>query len=241
MPEPLPPSPDFLPAAESLGVGFDPGDVERLGLYLALLFEANQQQNLTAITDPIEAWRKHILDSLTLIAPLAELPEGARVIDVGSGGGVPGLPLACVLPKVRFTLLEATGKKVEFLRHAAGTLGLENVAVLHGRAETLAHERAHREAYDAVVARAVGPMPTLAELTIPLVKVNGWVMCIKGGKAEQELEEAGEAIALLGARFEQILDTPTGKIVILSKPTRTPRLYPRADGLPKAKPLGMKR
>lgn len=244
MPTPIPPSAEFLPACESLGIVFEPGDVERLGLYLALLLEANATHNLTAITDPAEAWRRHILDSLTLIAPLASLAEGRdpgslRVIDVGTGGGVPGIPLACVMPGLRFTLLEATGKKIDFLRHAVTELALENAAVLQGRSELIAHERPHREAYDAVIARAVGPLPTLAELSLPLAKIDGWVMCIKGGKAEEELEAAQHAIGLMGGRFDQILDTPTGRIVMLEKATRTPRLYPRANGLPKSKPLGL--
>jgi 16S rRNA (guanine527-N7)-methyltransferase len=249
-PEPLAPTPEFLAGAEALGIGFEAGDLERLGAYLARLLAANATHNLTAITDPAEAWRKHMLDALTLIAPLSSVaearaggtegtPAALRVIDVGTGGGVPGVPLACVLPGMRFTLLEATGKKVEFLRQVVSELGLENASVLQGRSEVIAHERAHREAYDVVIARAVGPLPTLAELTLPLCKPGGWVMCIKGGKAEQELAEAEHAIGLLGGRFEQIVDTPTGRIVLLEKSTRTPRLYPRADGLPKAKPLGL--
>src|SRR4051812_27151367 len=152
----LPPTPQVLQSAAGLGGEFEEGDVERLGLYLALLLETSRSVNLTATTDPGEAWVRHILDSLTLLSLLSELPEGAAVIDVGSGGGLPGVPLAIVAPRLRFTLLEATGKKAEFLAAAVGRLGLGNVAVVNDRAEHAGHLPAHREQYDAVVARAVG-------------------------------------------------------------------------------------
>src|SRR5262245_12333052 len=117
------PPESFLDAARALGIEFDPGDVEQLGRYLALLLETNKSFNLTAITDPAEAWTRHILDALTLVQFPAELPiaegDSARVIDVGSGGGVPGIPLAIVMPSVRFTLLEPTGKKAAFLERTA--------------------------------------------------------------------------------------------------------------------------
>ena len=122
--QPLKPPETFLNEAEALGIAFDPGDLERLGLYLALLLDANTRFNLTAVTDPHEAWMKHVFDSLTLLGPLTSA-QAARIIDVGSGGGLPGMPLAIALPAVNMTLLEATGKKARFLEEAAGTLGLQ--------------------------------------------------------------------------------------------------------------------
>lgn len=250
----LEPSPDFLAAAAALGVEFEPGDVDRLGRYLGMLLAANEKANLTSITDAGEAWTKHILDSLTLLAVLAELPAGARVIDVGTGGGVPGVPLAIVMPHLSFTLLEATGKKVEFLRQAAAMLGLGNVEVVQGRAERLGQDRGerggqgreggHRERYDAVIARAVGPLNVLAELTVPLAKApaadrpSGVIALIKGQKAADEVVSAAEALRQVRARHEATLDTPTGRIVVLTKDAPTPRTYPRADGEPKRSPLG---
>ncbi|MBS0190242.1 MAG: 16S rRNA (guanine(527)-N(7))-methyltransferase RsmG [Phycisphaerales bacterium] len=251
--QPLPSPPQFVSDAGALGIEFEPGDVEKLGLYLALLMKANETQNLTAIRDAAEAWRRHILDSLTLLPALAEFPEGSRVIDVGSGGGLPGLPLAIVMPHIGFTLLEATSKKCDFLTQAAARLGLSNVKVLCGRSERVAQDRGvradsfgtvthtggHREAYDAVVSRAVGRLATLVELTAPLCRIGGSVLLIKGEKADEELKEAERAMHLLKVVHVETLPTPTGRIVILEKRSATPRDYPRADGEPARAPLGV--
>lgn len=261
-PEPIQPPAEFLQGADALGIVFDPGDVERLGRFLELLLEANTRFNLTGITDPGEAWTKHILDSLTLVPLLAELGEAegakgpARVIDIGSGGGVPGIPLAVVLPGVRFTLVEATAKKAEFLREAAAALGLANVEVLNDRAERLGQDRGergeggeggvrrrggHRERYDAATARALGHLAIVAELAIPLLKVRGVCLAVKGARAEQEIGEAGKALELLSAHHEGTVPTPTGRIVVLRKDARTARTYPRRDGEPKRSPLGVRK
>lgn len=240
--EGLAPTREFLAAAAEYGIEFEHGDVERLGWFLAMLLRANEVMNLTSITEPSEAWMRHVFDALTLMPLLAELEDGARVIDVGSGGGVPGVPLAIVSPRVQFTLLEATGKKAGFLRSAAEHLGLGNVVVLAERAERAGQMRGgggHREVYDAVIARAVGRMAVVAELTVPLCRVGGRVMLIKGEKAEEELAEAGEAVALLQAEVVGIVATPTGRIVVLEKTGPTPRAYPRRDGEPKKAPLGL--
>lgn len=256
--EPLKTPDDFLPALVALGIELEPGEPEKLGAYLALLLEANKTTNLTAITDPTQAWTKHILDALTLLPVLSELPEGAQVIDVGSGGGVPGIPLAITMPHLRFVLLEPTGKKATFLGQTAAELGLTNVKVLNRRAEGVGQDKAnHREKYDAVISRAVGPFNVIAELMIPLCRQGGVIAAIKGARAEAEVAHANgafvqvvrnesegiiknafSAIGALGARVIEIRETPTGKIVILDKPSKTPNLYPRRDGEPKHNPLG---
>lgn len=236
--EPLTPAQEFLDAAAQFGLSFDEGDLPRLGRYLALLLEANRQLNLTAITDPAQAWMRHIFDSLTLLPVLAETPDGGAVADVGSGGGAPGLPLAITMPSLQFTLIEATAKKAHFLEAAAGALALSNVRIVAGRAEALGKAGSpQRESFDAVVARAVGRVNVLAELCLPLVKPGGRALFIKGRQADEELSEARHAIGALGARHAGTLDSPTGRIIVLEKVSRTPREYPRRPGDAKRVPL----
>lgn len=232
------PPPGFLGACADMGIEFEPGEVEKLGRYLGLMLEVNKTTNLTAIADPAEAWVKHIQDSLTLIALLADLPDGSGVVDVGSGGGCPGIPLAVCMPHLRFALLEATGKKAAFLESVVEQLELKNVTVLNGRAETFAAFKSpHREAYDAAVARAVGPLSVVAELTVPFVKVGGQALLIKGQKAEAELEAGMGALHTLKVVHAGTVETSTGRIVVLEKRVATPRVYPRRDGEPKRVPL----
>lgn len=226
-----------------MGIEFDASDIERLGLYLACLFKGNEQLNLTAITDAEKAWERHILDSLTLLAVLADLPKDAKVIDIGTGGGLPGIPLAICAPHLRFTLLEATQKKVAFLGECIKQLHLKNCVTLHARAETAAHNigtradakgislrvGAQREQYDAVLARAVGALPILSEITVPFAKPGGIIALIKGEKAPQEIEDAKDTLHELKAVVEGIVPTPTGQIVVISKRVPTPRLFPRSE------------
>lgn len=237
--QPLPAPREVLEQAQAMGVAFEPGEVQRLGRYLALLLHANKAMNLTAITDPDQAWQRHVLDALTLLAPMAELPDGSRVIDVGTGGGVPGVPLAIVRPGLRFTLLDATAKKTAFVQAVVHRLGLEHAAVLTGRAERVGRDPAHRDAYDAAIARAVGPLATVAELVCPLVRPGGLALLIKGQKATEELAQAKAALHLLLCAHAGTIPTPTGQIVVLEKLRPTPKAYPRPDGEPKRRPLGV--
>lgn len=238
VPQGLRPSPEFERLCAEAALSLEPGEVEQLGRYLALLLETNRSHNLTAITDPGDAWIRHGFDSLTLLPVLADLPDAARVIDVGSGGGLPGVPLAIALPRLRFTLLEATGKKAEFLRHVVRSLGLPNVEVAGVRAEAAGREPGRRDAYDAAIARAVGPMAVIAELTVPFVKPGGLIVLVKGERADQELADARRALHLLHTTHAGTIQTPTGRLVVLEKQRPTPKMYPRRDGEPKRAPLG---
>lgn len=243
----------FTEAVEGLGLEFEPGDIERLGRFLALMLEVNKTTNLTAIAEPDAAWMKHIFDALTLVPVLASALEARSggeeaagevgapsLVDVGSGGGVPAIPLAIVMPEVRFTLVEATAKKAAFLTAAAEQLGLPNVRVLNARAEPMGQDhKVHRERYDLATARALGHLAVVAELCAPLVRPGGFVIAVKGGRAEEELVEAGKAMGLVGLRHAETVATPTGRIVILEKTIRTPRLYPRKNGEPSRLPLGV--
>jgi 16S rRNA (guanine527-N7)-methyltransferase len=235
--ESMAPPDDFQVQVEQLGIHLEPRDAPLLGRFLSLLRETNRSFNLTAITEPADMWRRHVLDSLALLPYL--ISAGARrVVDVGSGGGLPGIPLAIAMPDVTFTLVEATGKKARFLEDVARQLELVNVAVISERAEALGQDSAHRERYDMAIARALGPLNVLLELTVPLVKINGHVLAIKGERAEQEVAAAKAALHLLHAEVAGCVPTPTGKLVIIEKRRATPRKYPRRPGEPKRAPLG---
>ena len=233
----LQPSESFLKSAIDLGIEFERGELEALGEYLALLLDANTRFNLTSVTDPDEAWTRHILDSLTLL-PFLHSAQATSAIDVGSGGGLPGVPLAIALPEVQVTLLEATGKKARFLEEVAHKLGLRNVRVVNQRAESAGQDPAHRERYDIVIARAVGKLPVLLELTVPFAKVGGNVLAMKGEKAAQEITESKQTLHMLHARVAESAHTPGGVIVVIEKQRKTPGKYPRAPGEPSRSPLG---
>ncbi len=229
----------FVQRCADFGVECEANDLRRFGQYLALLAAANEVMNLTTVRDADAAWEKHIFDSLTLL-PLLASAEVHRVIDIGSGGGVPGLPLAIAMPGVSFTLVEATGKKAQFLELAVSRLGLTNVVVVSERAEVVGRDReTHRDQYDAAIVRAVGHLAIVAELCIPLVRVDGFVLAVKGEKAAAEVEESAEALRMLHSEVAQIVATPTGRVVVLHKLRPTPKLYPRRPGEPKRAPLGM--
>lgn len=241
VPEILPASPDVLAAAAEAGIAFDDGDLEKLHGYLVQLYETNARMNLTAVKDPVEAWTKHVLDSLTLLPWLnaaMESGEKLRVLDVGSGGGCPGIPLACVLPDVRFTLLESTGKKARFLESTVEVLGLKNVDVVADRAENAAHDPAHRAGYQLVLSRAVGRLPVLLELTVPFAVEGGLVLSIKGAQAQAEIAEARQALHMLHSTVVDVVENPTGRVVVVEKCRKTPKAYPRSPGEPGRKPLG---
>jgi 16S rRNA (guanine527-N7)-methyltransferase len=239
-PKLISPPQSFLDDCGDLGLAFDEGDVERLGRFLELLLDANQQFNLTRITDPAEAWHRHVYDSLTLLPIIASV-DAKRIIDIGSGGGLPGLVLAITMPDVQITLVESTGKKARFMEEAAKTLGLGNVVILDDRAETIGRDRAHhREQYDVVTARAVGKLPVLLELTVPLARVGGLVLAIKGQSALEEIDAAKEALHALHSHIIETRRTSTGTIVIIEKQRRSPKAYPRRPGEPNRAPIGGK-
>ncbi|MCH2146156.1 MAG: 16S rRNA (guanine(527)-N(7))-methyltransferase RsmG [Phycisphaerales bacterium] len=231
------PPDSFLESAAHMDIQFEGDDLDRLGHWLELLVAGNERMNLTRILHPEDAWHRHVLDSLSLLPMIAT--AGARsLIDIGSGGGAPGIPLAVVCPELRVGLVETTGKKATFLEETVGVLGLENVTVFNDRAERLAaHGEPQREAWDIVTARAVGRLPVLLELTVPFARVDGHVLAIKGGQADEEIEEARAALHRLHVSVVETVRTTTGTIVVIEKPRPTPKCYPRGAGEPKRSPL----
>lgn len=227
---------------ERLGVAADGVTLDRLARYHALLTEWNARIDLTAVLDPEEMVDRHYLDSAAPLA-LGLIPQGARVIDVGTGAGLPGIPLCILRPDLRVTLLDAQRKRVTFLQAAIEALDLPAQAV-HMRAEDAARDEAHREAYDVSVSRAVAATPTLLELTLPFVRVGGRAIAWKGPGLQAELDQARRAAHLLGGALEGVLDAPVpGRdwqhvLLVCAKRQKTARQYPRRAGLPGKNPLG---
>lgn len=241
---PVPPSPAFEAACAEAGLAFEPGELDRYARYLGFLADANRRFNLTAVSEPAAMWMRHIYDSLSLLPVIGSMEElansesGLRILDVGSGGGLPGIPLAIALPASRVALLEATGKKVRFLQAVVEAIGLRNVTVLQGRAEDLGRDREHhREQYDLVTSRAVATLPALLEVTVPFARPGGFVLAIKGEKAGEEIVAAKAALHALHAHVLEPIRTPTGTIVPIQKMRTTPKLYPRRAGEPERAPI----
>lgn len=231
----------LLEAAAELGLNLEPRIPQLLTLF-DLLTEANQTTNLTAIRDEPGIILKHFVDSLTCLT-YPDLLEARSVIDVGTGAGFPGLPLAIVQTDTQFDLLDATQKKIEFVHRAIQALGLKNARALWGRSEELARQNVKRETYQAALSRAVASLATVAELTLPLVRVGGFVLVQKGVNVEEEIAQARGALRKLGGELDQILrlKLPISKdarsLIILRKIATTPPSYPRKPGVPAKNPL----
>jgi 16S rRNA (guanine527-N7)-methyltransferase len=227
---------------ELLGLELN-GDVQRaFGAYADDLLEWNEKFNLTAITAPEAIEMRHFLDSLSVLLA-TPMVGGMRVIDVGTGAGFPGLPLKLVFSQIDLTLLEATAKKTEFLQHIVTRLRLNNVKILNARAEEAGQDVASRERYDLVLARAVAQMSVLAEYLLPLCKVGGRCVALKGESAAVEIQQAENAFRILGGRFEKIIPVElpqvpeTHYLVVIQKIAATPPQYPRRAGMPSKRPL----
>jgi 16S rRNA (guanine527-N7)-methyltransferase len=227
---------------ELLGLELN-GDVQRaFGAYADDLLEWNEKFNLTAITAPEAIEMRHFLDSLSVLLA-TPMVGGMRVIDVGTGAGFPGLPLKLVFSQLDLTLLEATAKKTEFLQHIVTRLRLNNVKILNARAEEAGQDVASRERYDLVLARAVAQMSVLAEYLLPLCKVGGRCVALKGESAAVEIQQAENAFRILGGRFEKIIPVElpqvpeTHYLVVIQKIAATPPQYPRRTGMPSKRPL----
>jgi 16S rRNA (guanine527-N7)-methyltransferase len=209
-----------------------------------LLLEWNTRINLTAITEPGAIRTRHFLDSLS-VTRVADLTTPQAVLDVGTGAGFPGLPLAISFPALNVALMDATGKKIDFVQHVIDTLGLTNAHAFQMRAEDAGRETAHRAKYDLVLARSVARMPTLMEYTLPLAAIGGHVIAMKGKTAQQEAVDGRRAIIALGGELKRIepiaLPDPTGSrthyLVHIEKVSRTPGEFPRRAGTPAREPL----
>lgn len=219
-----------------LGIELSADEERQLARYLGMLFATNERFNLTRI-DIASAWTRHVVDSLTLLAPLASLDKvetgmkaetGMKIetgIDVGSGGGLPAIPLAITRSDIGWTLVEATGKKARFLEAVAARLGLANVAVLHARAEVAARGPL-RERFDVATSRAVGALESLALVSIPFLRIGGLMLAIKGERAPEEIAVAKQTLYELHSAVVGEIRTETNTIVVIEKQRKTPAKFP---------------
>lgn len=224
-----------------LGLVLPDGASEKFAAFAKRLVEVNEVMNLTAITDTEQIYIKHFIDSLTpLILPVFR--EGARVADVGSGAGFPGIPMKTARPDLEITMLDALNKRVEFLKDTVGRLGLEGVECVHARAEEFAALPERREKYDAAISRAVADLPALCELCLPLVRVGGHFVAMKGPEPDEEIKRAQRAIDTLGGRLAEVVPAalPDGSgraLVVIEKIRPTGGKYPRPFAKIKKSPL----
>jgi 16S rRNA (guanine527-N7)-methyltransferase len=238
----------LIDGANALGIRLTDRQLAAFQRYYEELVAWNQRFNLTAITDYEQVQIRHFLDSLScLLAREAcqtlNSPQ-ANVVDIGAGAGFPGVPLKLVCPNANLTLLEATRKKVSFLQHLIQRLDLQKATAIHARAEELAHDPTHREAYDLALARAVAELPVVVEYALPFCKVGGWVVAQKGEAGAAEAWAADRAISLLGGELQSVLPIelpglPEDRsLVVIAKVSPTRARYPRRPGIPTKRPLG---
>ena len=223
------------------GAVIDGEIAKRLNLYGNLLLEWNEKINLTAITEPEDVLYKHFYDCILFFKSIT--PEkGARIIDVGTGAGFPGMVLKIVRPDIEVTLLDSLNKRLVFLNEVISELGLGGISTLHMRAEDAGQSALHREKYDIACARAVAALPALMEYCLPLVKRGGSFVAMKGANAEEEMSRSLNAARLLGADKPTIIcETLTGNeqraFIIAKKISQTPTKYPRKPAEISKKPL----
>src|SRR6266581_960835 len=233
----------FLEGLHQLGLGLTEQQLGQFLRYQQELIDWNKRINLTAITDPEEVLIKHFLDSLSLL--LVYNRPAARLLDIGAGAGFPGLALKIVRPDWQMTLLEATGKKVTFLRHMIELLQLAGIEAVHGRAEELGHKAEYRASFDVVTARAVASLPTLLEYAAPFCRVGGQIILPKKGELAEEVSQGKRAARQVGAILKD--DVPVTlpgledgrRLLVWEQRELCPAQFPRAGAVMAKKPLGI--
>ncbi len=240
----------LISGATAAGIPLTREQIEQFRVFAALLAEWNQKMNLTSITESVDVQKKHFLDCLVGLPLVGEeigasLPpkRGLACVDIGTGAGFPGVPLKIAWPSLKLTLVDGTAKKIRFLDEVVNALALENVTLVQGRAEELGRDRRFRGQFDLAAARAVARLNTLTEYVLPFVRQGGLAVIYKGPNAAEEFMEARNAIELLGGetvRFAPVA-VPTldeeRRVILIKKLRKTPRIYPRQQGLPRKEPL----
>ena len=226
------------------GFGLEASDkkLQNLKKYREILVEWNKVMNLTAITEAHEVMIKHFLDS-SLLAEYVELPNGAKVLDIGTGAGFPGLPLKIVRPDLKVTLADSLNKRIKFLQNVIDELSLDGIEAIHTRAEDAARNAKMRDQYDYVVSRAVANLSTLSEYCLPFVKEGGYFIPYKSSDCKEEINNASHAFVELKGKLEDVItfDLPEEEggrsLIIIKKTGKTPKKYPRKAGVPSKEPL----
>ena len=225
---------------DKLGINLSEIQLKQFYNYMNLLIEWNKKINLTAITEPNEIILKHFVDSLTISKYIS---DGTRVVDVGTGAGFPGIPLKIYRQDIEITLLDSLQKRINFLDEVIRELNLEKIETIHSRVEDFGKDKKYREKFDIATSRAVANLATLSEYLLPLVKVGGKAISMKGSLIEEELELSKNAIKILGGKIEKVdeFNLPNSdisrNIILINKIKETPNKYPRKAGEPSKKPL----
>ena len=223
-----------------LGIRFSVEQTEQFFEYMNLLIEWNEKMNLTAIIEPEEIILKHFIDSITI---LKEIPDGSKLVDVGTGAGFPGIPLSIMNSTLKITLVDSLNKRLIFLQEVISKLQLQNVEIVHARAEEFGQNKKYRESFDIATSRAVANLSTLSEYLIPLVKLGGKTINMKAANAKEEINEAQKAIDTLGGTIEKVEEfslpqSDIGRtVIIIKKDKKTPIKYPRKPGTPSKEPI----
>lgn len=231
---------ELIIQAKKIDVILDEEQIQKFYKYMELLLEWNEKINLTAIVEPRDVILKHFVDSLTICK---ELQKNKTLADIGTGAGFPGIPVKILRPDLDITLIDSLNKRVNFLTMVIEALKLEKIIALHGRIEDFGKNKKYREKFDYVTSRAVANLSTLSEYMIPLVKIGGKCICMKGSNIDEELKNAEKAIKILGGKIEKVdtfllPDTDMGRnIILIKKEKATPNKYPRKAGTPAKEPI----
>ena len=226
--------------AKKLKLVLNDKQLENFYKYMLILLEWNEKINLTAITEPEEIITKHFIDSLTAVK---YIENGSNIVDVGTGAGFPGIPLAISNDSLNITLVDSLNKRINFLNDVREKLNLNNTIAIHNRAEELGKNKQYREKYDIAISRAVARLNILVEYLLPTVEVGGKCICMKGPDCKDEIEEAKKAIEVLGGKIEKVEDfylpdTDIKRtIIIINKIKNTPNKFPRKAGTPAKDPI----
>ncbi len=228
--------------SEYLNLSLTNSQITQLQRYISELLRWNKTANLTSAEDEHQIIDKHLFSSFTFLQA-RDLAQELKIVDVGAGAGFPGIPLKIYNPRLNLTLIEASQRKVHFLNHIIRTLELDNARVINERAEICGKDEEHREKYDLALARALAPLAIMSEYCLPLVKIGGEVVALKGTDPMNEVAEATNAISILGGEIKDIktVISPTSlkkdNLIIIKKIKPTPGKYPRRVGIPKKRPL----